>query len=49
MHKINPDEAQMLTDTVQSYGGFDAEIWSVVVGEGAGRGHPPRSASELPL
>ena len=39
MHKINPDQAEMFTDTVQSYGGFDAaEMSSVVSRQGVCRG-----------
>ena len=30
MYKINGDKAQMLTDTVQSYGWLDAEMLNVV-------------------
>ena len=39
MHKINPDQAEMFTDTVQSYGAFDAaEMLSVISREGVWRG-----------
>ena len=39
MHKINPDQAEMFTDTVQGYGGFDAaEMLRVVSREGVCRG-----------
>lgn len=36
MHKINQERAQMLSDTVQSSGGLNAEMLSVVARKGLG-------------
>ena len=46
MHKANGDKAQMLTDTVKSYGGLTL---SVLPGEGAWRCHPHHLGCPLPL